>query len=101
MRQPLSGQHHGRPAHPEVERPDRHPGDELRQRYDSLREVYLLRSSIPICAWCKSIRDDAGIWKRLETYLEEQADIMPTHGVCPSCMTQREADDAHAPASST
>ena len=66
----------------------------LRARYDALREIHLLRSSIPICAWCKSIRDDAGIWKRLETYLEDHADMMLTHGVCPSCMMRLEADDA-------
>lgn len=68
----------------------------LRQRYDALREVYLLRSSIPICAWCKSIRDDAGIWERLETYLEKNADMMLTHGVCPSCMAKVEAEGATA-----
>ncbi len=73
----------------------------LRQRYDTLREVHLLRSTIPICAWCKSIRDDAGIWKRLETYLEDHADMMLTHGVCPNCMTKIEADDAQAPSSSS
>ncbi|MCC5885928.1 MAG: hypothetical protein JJT88_05780 [Gammaproteobacteria bacterium] len=67
----------------------------LRQRYDALREVHLLRSSIPICAWCKSIRDDAGIWGRLETYLEKNADMMLTHGVCPSCMEKVEAEDPH------
>lgn len=64
----------------------------LRARYEALREVYLLRSSIPICAWCKSIRDDAGIWNRLENYLEDHADMMLTHGVCPNCMTKLEAD---------
>ncbi len=64
----------------------------LRARYDALREVYLLRSSIPICAWCKSIRDDAGIWNRLENYLEDHADMMLTHGVCPNCMAKLEAD---------
>lgn len=68
---------------------------ELRQRYSTLREIYLLRSSIPICAWCKSIRDDAGIWERLETYLEKNADMMLTHGVCPSCMAKVEAGEPH------
>jgi len=68
---------------------------ELRQRYAALKEVYLLRSSIPICAWCKSIRDDAGIWERLETYLEKNADMMLTHGVCPSCLEKVEAEDSH------
>lgn len=68
----------------------------LRQRYDALREVHLLRSAIPICAWCKSIRDDEGIWKRLETYLEDHADMMLTHGVCPACMAQVEAEEPAA-----
>lgn len=68
----------------------------LRARYDALREIHLLRSSIPICAWCKSIRDDSGIWERLETYLEKNADMMLTHGVCPSCMAKLEAEASHA-----
>lgn len=65
----------------------------LRARYDALREIHLLRSSIPICAWCKRIRDDYGIWERLETYLETNADMMLTHGVCPSCMAEVEAGE--------
>lgn len=67
----------------------------LRERYDALREIHMLRSAIPICAWCKSIRDDSGIWERLEIYLEKNADMMLTHGVCPSCVAKLEAEATH------
>ena len=60
----------------------------LRQRYLTLRELHMLRSSIPICAWCNKIRDDAGSWTHLETYLRDHADMLLTHGVCPTCVTR-------------
>jgi PAS domain-containing protein len=48
-------------------------------------EVKQLSGLLPICAWCKKIRDDQGYWSQLDSYLESHAGVMFTHGVCPDC----------------
>jgi integral membrane sensor domain MASE1 len=51
----------------------------------ALVEIKTLRGLIPICAWCHKVRDDAGFWQRLETYLGEKTDATFSHSICPSC----------------
>jgi hypothetical protein len=48
-------------------------------------ELIQLRSLIPICASCKSIRDDDQYWHSVEQHLRERLDVEFTHGICPSC----------------
>jgi hypothetical protein len=50
-----------------------------------LLEIKALRGILPICAWCKKIRDDEGFWQRLEEYITEHTDAEFTHGMCPEC----------------
>jgi hypothetical protein len=52
---------------------------------DSLAQVRQLEGLIPICAWCRRIRDDAGYWERFEAYLSTRTGARFTHGICPSC----------------
>lgn len=52
----------------------------------ALAEIRTLRGLIPICAWCKKIRDDQGLWQRLEDYLCAHTEAMLTHGICPVCI---------------
>jgi len=56
--------------------------EELRK---ALGEIKTLRGLIPICAWCKKIRNDAGYWQRLETYLHAHTEAEFSHGICPEC----------------
>jgi DNA-binding response OmpR family regulator len=49
------------------------------------REVQQLESLLPICAWCKSIRQDDGSWDTIETHLKRRGEVPLSHGVCPSC----------------
>ena len=51
----------------------------------SFAEVKVLRGLIPICAWCKNIRDDEGYWKAVEVYISEHSQADFTHGMCPEC----------------
>ncbi|HXX58246.1 MAG TPA: PAS domain S-box protein [Thermodesulfovibrionales bacterium] len=53
---------------------------------DALDKIKTLRGLIPMCAWCKKIRDDKGYWKRVEVYIKEHSDASFTHGICPDCM---------------
>ncbi len=51
----------------------------------SKEEIKTLRGLIPICSYCKNIRDDKGYWAQLETYMSDHTDAVFTHGVCPAC----------------
>ena len=55
----------------------------------ALAGLKTLQGLIPICAWCKSLRDDEGYWKSVETYLEQQAGVEMTHGMCPGCYARQ------------
>jgi DNA-binding NtrC family response regulator len=50
-----------------------------------LKEIKTLRGLLPMCAWCRNIRDDKGYWKNLEAYVREHTDSTFTHGICPKC----------------
>ncbi len=51
----------------------------------SIAQVRTLRGLIPICAWCKKIRDDDGYWSAVESYLARHSDAEFSHGICPEC----------------
>lgn len=58
----------------------------------ALAEVRTLEGLLPICAWCKRIRDERGRWTGLETYVLEHTNATPTHGICPTCQAKVEAE---------
>jgi DNA-binding NtrC family response regulator len=58
----------------------------------SRKEIKTLQGLLPMCAWCKKIRDDKGYWKNLETYIRENTDASFTHGICPKCMKKVEGE---------
>ncbi len=51
----------------------------------ALAEVKTLQGLLPICAFCKKVRDDQGYWNQIETYITERSDASFSHGVCPDC----------------
>lgn len=53
---------------------------------EALEKIKTLKGLLPICAWCKKIRDDRGYWKKVEDYLGEHTDALLTHGICPECL---------------
>jgi hypothetical protein len=58
----------------------------IREREEALARVRALEGILPICAWCKKIRDDAGHWSQLEVYITEHSNASFTHGICPVCL---------------
>lgn len=54
----------------------------------ALSEVKTLKGFIPICAGCKSVRNDEGYWERIESYLRHHSDAEFSHGMCPDCQKQ-------------
>lgn len=55
----------------------------------ALEEVKTLRGIIPICSYCKQIRDDQGMWKKLEAYIHEHSEAHFSHGICPDCYAKQ------------
>lgn len=55
------------------------------QLQEALSEIRTLKGCIPICAWCKKIRDDKGSWDQLEAYISKHTDASFSHGLCPEC----------------
>lgn len=52
---------------------------------ENISELLALRELLPICAGCKSIRDDQQYWQKLESYMQEHLHLDFTHGLCPDC----------------
>lgn len=52
----------------------------------ALAEIKQLRGIIPICSGCKKIRNDAGSWQQIESYVREHSEAEFSHGICPDCM---------------
>ncbi len=56
-----------------------------RELQQALDDVSVLSGIVPICSYCKQIRDDQGFWNHLESYLSARTDARFSHGICPSC----------------
>lgn len=67
----------------------------LEQRHEELSstraEVQTLSGLLPICAWCKKVRDDAGYWEQVEDYFARRDKIEFTHGICSECAEEQTA----------
>lgn len=50
------------------------------------RQVRELESIVPICGYCKKIRDDSNYWNRIEHYIEARTGAQLSHSICPDCM---------------
>ena len=51
----------------------------------ALARVKQLSGLLPICSRCKKIRDEAGQWRSLESYISNHSEARFTHGLCPEC----------------
>ena len=56
---------------------------------EALEKDKTLHELLPICAWCKRIRDDQGYWKQVEAYIHEHTGADFTHGICPECLEKQ------------
>jgi hypothetical protein len=65
----------------------------LKRRNDELEaansRISRLEGILPICMYCKKIRDDTSSWQRLETYITEHSDAFFSHGICPECLQEQ------------
>lgn len=70
----------------------------LRQRAEELEEalsnVRTLSGLLPICSYCKKIRNDKGYWQQVDSYIREHSEAELSHGLCPTCMNKHYPDFA-------
>lgn len=70
----------------------RKKNDDLQQMNISLNEalenIKTLKGMLPICSFCKKIRNDTGYWQQIESYVRDHSDAEFSHGICPSCLQE-------------
>lgn len=59
--------------------------DRVRSLEEALANVKALQTLLPMCAYCKSIRNDQNYWEKVETYFTQHSNVSFTHSYCPSC----------------
>jgi len=59
--------------------------ERVRELEDALMRVKQLQGLLPICCYCKCIRNDGNYWQRVEEYIGEHSDARFSHGICPNC----------------
>jgi DNA-binding response OmpR family regulator len=59
--------------------------DRVGELEEALARVKQLQGLLPICCYCKKIRDDRHYWRQVECYLAEHSDARFTHSICPDC----------------
>jgi DNA-binding response OmpR family regulator len=59
---------------------------------EAMTRVKQLQGLLPICCYCKKIRDDGNYWHRVESYIANHANVRFSHGICPECSQKLKAD---------
>lgn len=59
--------------------------DRVQALEEAMLQVRSLRGLLPICAYCKKIRDDKNYWQEVEGYIIKHTEAQFSHGICPGC----------------
>jgi sigma-B regulation protein RsbU (phosphoserine phosphatase) len=59
--------------------------DRVTQLEEALSRVHELQGLLPICSYCKKVRDDQNYWHEVETYVSVRSAASFSHGICPTC----------------
>ncbi len=57
----------------------------VRELEEALSRVQQLQGLLPICSYCKKIRNDRNYWQQVEGYISEHSGAQFSHGICPEC----------------
>ena len=58
----------------------------------SLSEIRTLRGILPLCAFCKKIRDDKGYWEQVDVHISKHTEADISHSICPECFKKHYPD---------
>jgi Protein of unknown function (DUF3365) len=70
----------------QLSRKDQEQQELIKHLQNALAEIKTLQGIVPICSFCKKIRDDKGYWNQVEAYVSQHTEAKFSHGVCPECM---------------
>jgi PAS domain S-box-containing protein len=62
------------------------------QLQEAIERIKTLSGIVPICMYCKQIRDDKGYWNNLEKFISEHSEAQFSHSICPKCIAERYPD---------
>jgi DNA-binding response OmpR family regulator len=62
----------------------------------ALAHVRQLQGLLPICMFCKKIRDDRDSWQKIESYISEHTDAQFSHSICEDCLREHYPEQARA-----
>jgi len=63
--------------------------EQVRDLRRAMKQIEDLEGILPICMYCKKIRNDQGYWDKVETYVRRLSGAELSHGICPECMEKR------------
>jgi PAS domain S-box-containing protein len=58
----------------------------IKELQEALKEIKTLRGILPICSFCKKIRNDKGYWEQVDVYIRKHSQADISHGICPECL---------------
>ena len=58
----------------------------ITELHNTLSEVKTLRGILPLCSYCKNIRNDKGYWEKVDVYIHQHSEADVSHGICPDCL---------------
>jgi PAS domain S-box-containing protein len=59
---------------------------------EALKEIKTLRGILPVCSFCKRVRDDQGFWEQVDVYLQRHSLADISHSICPKCAKEHYPD---------
>jgi PAS domain S-box-containing protein len=65
---------------------------DITERKRAEEEIKQLRGILPICSFCKKIRDDKGYWEQVDVYIDKHSQADFSHSICPDCMKEHFLD---------
>lgn len=69
----------------ELKRIEREREELIQKLHNALDEVKQLQSYLPICSYCKKIRQDENYWQQIEQYIFDHLGTLFSHSICPDC----------------
>ena len=71
--------------------------DRVTELEHALAQVHQLQGLLPICMYCKRIRDDQDYWHQIEGYIAAHSQAEFSHGICPDCYRHRLVPETNPP----
>jgi len=66
--------------------------DRVRELEEATKHIEQLQGILPICSYCKKIRDDDNFWEAVERYFSEHSNVRFSHSICPACLRKHFPD---------